>query len=225
MSYLFLDTTLISGLLLALLAPSWTSSQPEHSESVRFNTSDGGTIQGTLFPAGKELAVVLAHGAVFNKESWYPIAENLQAAGTSALAIDFRGYGESTAADSSARDLDIDGAIAFLEGKGYGAVALVGGSMGGNAVLVALSHNHDTQVVKAVILASAGPAIRQTGIKKLFIVSKGDPIAAQTTACYEASASPKEMKVFSGSAHAQHLFKTEHAAELTKIIVTFLSNH
>jgi len=47
-------------------------------QKVTFTTEDGATIKGAFFE-GKEIrAVVSAHGKVFNKESWYPLAKCLQ---------------------------------------------------------------------------------------------------------------------------------------------------
>ena len=41
--------------------------------------------------------MVLAHGLVFKKESWYTQALMLEERGLKVLAIDFRGYGKSRA--------------------------------------------------------------------------------------------------------------------------------
>ena len=40
---------------------------------------------------------MLAHGAIFNKESWAKQAQLLAKEGFAVLAIDFRGYGKSQA--------------------------------------------------------------------------------------------------------------------------------
>ena len=63
-------------------------------KEVSFETSDGGTIYANLYGEGSH-AVVLAHGAVFNKESWYPLAMAMKEKGLQVLAIDFRGFGKS----------------------------------------------------------------------------------------------------------------------------------
>src|SRR5215467_13499088 len=87
-------------------------------QAVSFPTKDGGTISASLYGDGGR-AVVLAHGGRFNKESWNPQARALAAAGFRALAIDFRGEGQSRAGipghpPDEGRHLDILAAIHYL---------------------------------------------------------------------------------------------------------------
>lgn len=197
---------------------------PEFSP-VTFKTEDGGTISASLFRASGPLAVVLAHGAVFNKESWYPLARKLKGLGVTSLPIDFRGYGKSLAGRSGREDryLDVLGAVQFLEGKGFKKIGLVGGSMGGAAVLTALARSEDPAIVKVLLLAPAGgPPVKRTGIEKLFIVSQGDPLHPRVVNIYEATAKPKNLDVLPGSAHAQNIFATAEGPKLTKLMLDFL---
>ena len=68
-------------------------------QEISYPTSDGGEIFANLYGQGSH-AVLLAHGAVFDKESWDPLARRLSAAGLQVLAIDFRGYGKSTSGEN-----------------------------------------------------------------------------------------------------------------------------
>ena len=61
---------------------------------VSFPTQDGGRVYADLYGQG-DRGVVLAHGALFNKESWAEQARPLAKAGFRVLAIDFRGHGRS----------------------------------------------------------------------------------------------------------------------------------
>ena len=63
-------------------------------KEVSFRTSDGGQVFAWLYGEG-EHAVVMARGAVFNKESWAVQSKLLAEQGLQVLAIDFRGYGKS----------------------------------------------------------------------------------------------------------------------------------
>src|ERR1700687_3859748 len=63
-------------------------------EHVSFPTQDEGLIYADVYGKG-DRGVVLAHGGSFNKESWEKQARVLADAGFRALAIDFRGYGQS----------------------------------------------------------------------------------------------------------------------------------
>ena len=215
--------------LLALLFPyfslqlSPSSAAVNNYQKVTFKTEDGAVIEGSFFKAKKTRAVVFAHGAVFSKESWYPLAERLQKKGIASVAIDFRGYGNSTPGRSKELYYDILGAVDYLEKRGFEHIALVGGSMGGAAILGALGHKVNPRIDKVIILAPAGgEAIRSHTIKKLFIVAEKDRFYSRVHTLYTASSEPKELKVYPGSAHAQHIFKTESGDELTNFIIHFL---
>ena len=87
-------------------------------EEISFATADGGTIFGNLYGDGQH-AVLLAHGAIFDKESWDEFARVLSAREYRVLAIDFRGYGRSTS--GSARNAlfqDIVAGIRYLRNRG-----------------------------------------------------------------------------------------------------------
>ena len=88
------------------------------------------------------MVVIFAHGAIFNKESWYFLAEKLQQKGIASLSIDFSGYGKSKAGTGGLPN-DILGAVAYLKTKKYNKIAIVGGSMEGAAVLNALKIKTD----------------------------------------------------------------------------------
>jgi hypothetical protein len=98
---------------------------------ISYQTSDGGVIFGNLYGAGSH-AVLLGHGAVFDKESWDLLAKRLAAEGHQALAIDFRGYGKSKAGRSrGGLHEDITGGIRYLREQGAARVSVIGASMGG----------------------------------------------------------------------------------------------
>ncbi|MDH5399409.1 MAG: alpha/beta hydrolase [Cyclobacteriaceae bacterium] len=189
-------------------------------EHVKFTTIDGGQIEGALFEAGKERVVLFAHGAVFNKESWYFLCEELKRKGLSSLSIDFRGYGNSEKGSSDQKYYDVLGAIEYLKEQGYKKIAIVGGSMGGGAVLRALEVEVDKKVDKVVLLAAAGgQPIMNKNVEKLFVVSKEEKAYERVVKLHEESAEPKTLKVYPGSSHAQHMFKTEHRDDLVRLII------
>src|SRR5437867_8742704 len=79
---------------------------------------------------------VLVHGLASNLRLWDGVAEELQARGHTAVALDQRGHGRSDAPDSS---YDLDTAVADLiavgEALGPSRPILAGQSWGGNVVL------------------------------------------------------------------------------------------
>ena len=137
------------------------------------------------------------------------------------LSIDFRGYGNSKSGSTTNKALDILGGIDYLKGQGYKNLALVGGSMGGAAILNALELSTDSAIKKVVLLSPAGgPAIT----RKLIVVSKDEALYNRVNAIFDASANPKATKVYAGSYHAQHMFKSDYADDLTHLIIDFLTN-
>lgn len=193
---------------------------------ITFETEDGGVIEASLFECGKNKIVIFAHGAIFNKESWYFLCEKLQSKGVTSLAIDFRGYGNSKKGTSENKALDILGAIDYLKEQGYKNIELVGGSMGAMATLNALEQKSDSTVIKVVLLSPAGGhGISSRSIEKLFVVSKDEGLFDKVKTIYETSSDPKELKIFEGDYHAQHMFKSDYANELTQFIVDFLTDN
>jgi alpha-beta hydrolase superfamily lysophospholipase len=192
---------------------------------VQFKTEDEGNIEAALFETGKDKVVIFAHGAIFNKESWYFMAEKFMEINISSLCIDFRGYGNSKVGKTDQKYWDILSAVAFLKEKGYREIDIVGGSMGGAAVLTALEQSTDPLIAKMVLLAPAGgPPISANNIQKLFIVSKEEGLYNRVKTIYNHSSDPKSIKEFEGNAHAQHLFKSPYENELIDLIIRFIDS-
>src|SRR3954469_10566007 len=104
---------------------------------VHFEAPDGGVVYADVYGAGPR-AVVLAHGARFDKASWKKEATELAAAGYRVVAIDFRGYGKSKGGANSQPGmadmyLDVLAAVRYLRANGATSVAVIGASMGGGA--------------------------------------------------------------------------------------------
>lgn len=191
-------------------------------ELVNFGTEDGGKIEASLFSASTSKVVIFAHGAIFNKESWYFLAEEFQRKGVSALSIDFRGYGNSTTGNTTKKMYDVLGAISYLKKQGFTDINMVGASMGGAATLLTLSNN-SIPINKVVLLAPAGgPAITSTSTDKLFVVSENERMFSGLMTIFDASAEPKQIKIYPGNTHAQHLFKTDVRDDLIQRILNFI---
>ena len=188
-----------------------------------FETEDGVSIDASFFGGEEALAVIFAHGGVFDKESWYPLAEALQKEGHASLSLNFRGRGKSGSGNRGDLHLDLLAAVEHLKGKGFKRIGFIGGSMGASAVLKALAQDTQPEIKKAILLAPAGgEPIKAESVEKLFIAAEGDRLFARAQAVFAGSSEPKTFKRFSGSAHAQHLFKSEHGQILTGTIVAFV---
>lgn len=190
---------------------------------VSFQTSDGARIHANLYGDGDH-AVVLAHGAAFDKESWDSLAKELSAGGVRVLAIDFRGYGNSTEGrERGALYLDVLGAMQYLKAAGANRVSLLGGSMGGGAVAEAATRVKPGEIDRLILLAAlpvADPGRLQGN--KLFIVSEGDGLVTTVREQFKQARELKKLTVLRGDAHAQNIFRTPQSTALTSIITQWL---
>ena len=213
---------LVMALTLVALPFPAASQEPDGFREISYPTADGGRIVGNLYGDGPH-AVLLGHGAVFNKESWDQLARRLAASGHQALAIDFRGYGRSRGGPSGLHE-DIIGGVRYLTEHGATRVSVIGASMGGGAVGDAVTQL-DPGSIDGLILLAAVPTRSPERLhgRKLFIVSDGDGSRSSVERQYTAANEPKRMTVLPGSAHAQHIFGTPRAEALTRTILDWIS--
>jgi alpha-beta hydrolase superfamily lysophospholipase len=213
---------LILAIFLILTTNQKMVGQNNDFELVHFKTEDGGNIEAALFTSNSKKIIIYAHGAIFNKESWYFLAEEFQKQNVAGISIDFRGYGNSKSGRTNNKLYDILGAINYAKINGYANINIIGGSMGGAAVLSALDQN-DGNIDKVVLMAPAGgPPLKSDKINKLFIVSKNEGMMNSVVKIYKASANPKKLKEYSGTSHAQHLFNSKQADKVTRQLISFI---
>jgi dienelactone hydrolase len=159
-------------MLVAATAIAQTTAQAPRD--VDIPAPDGINLKATYYPAEKPgPAVLLLHMCNTDRTSWAPVARQLAAAGIHALALDYRGYGQSggdrfdkqTPQDRQKVIIekwpgDVDAAFAYLRTQAGGDAAHMGaggGSCGVNqAVQVARRH---PEVISLVLLA--GPTNRE----------------------------------------------------------------
>jgi pimeloyl-ACP methyl ester carboxylesterase len=189
------------------------------------------TLDARVFGDGAR-GVILAHMRPADQSSWFEFATELAATGDfTALTFDFRGYGESTGDKRFDRvDTDVAAAYRYMrEELGLDRIYLVGASMGGTAALIVAS-----QVDASGVVSISSPAQFQeldaesavAGIEepKLFITSADDvPAARSLETFWELAAAPKEQHVYEGGEHGTELFAGEHAADLQRRLIAFLS--
>jgi esterase/lipase len=117
-------------------------------------------------------------------------------------------------------------AINYLKENGFCTIALVGGSVGGAAILDALEHKTDESINKVIVLAPYGGCpIKNEKIKKLFVVAKGDRLGIykDIKRLYKDSSEPKQIVEFEGSEHAQQLFESSKKEKLSNLIIEFIT--
>lgn len=215
-------------------SPGDTEEKFAAPQAVSFPTADGGLIYADEYGKGDH-GVVLAHGGRFNKESWEAQARTLAQAEFRVLAIDLRGYGKSRGGGQSqgrsgGHYLDILAAVRYLRETGAKTVSVVGASFGGGAAAKAAVEASPGEIDRLVLLAHS-PIEQPERMKgrKLFITTRGDFSGGGVLRLpsireqYERSPQPKELLILEGSAHAQHIFRTEQGARLMQEIQRFLS--
>ena len=210
-------------IILAMLAAS--TAFGTQVREVAYDTEDSGRIVANLYGDG-EHAVLLAHGAVFDKESWDPLAQRLASAGHTVLAIDFRGYGKSTAgSDGRALQHDVLAGVRYLRSAGAKSVSVIGASMGGGAAAGAATFANRGEIDQLVLLA--GVSIRTVEQMKagefVYIASRDEPSISAIRAQYERAPEPKRLQLLDGDAHAQHIFNTDQAEALTDLILELVA--
>jgi pimeloyl-ACP methyl ester carboxylesterase len=215
--------------ILAAMALTGLAAAQQH---VSFPTQDGGLIYADLYGKG-DRGVVLAHGGRFNKESWEKQARALEQAGFCALAIDFRGYGQSRGGthlrpNDDGYHFDVLAAVRYLKRNGAKTVSAVGGSFGGAAAADASIEAEPGEIDRIVLLGAWTDAPEKLKGRKLFIVARDDanddgPRLPKIRTSYEKTGDPKELIVLNGSAHAQFLFQTDQGERVMREILRFLS--
>src|ERR1700760_358579 len=201
--------------------------------TVSFPTSDGGIVYGDVYGTGTR-GVLLAHGGQFNKESWKKQADVLTQAGFFVLAIDFRGYGQSSGpgqSDVMSAPLyyDVLAAVRYLRKSGARTVSIVGASLGGWAAANASIKSEPGEIDRLVFLGSAPTGnAEKLKVRSLFIVARDDTSGSEPRlpgirAQYEKAPEPKQLIIVDGSAHAQHLFQTDQGERVMQEILRILS--
>jgi len=185
-------------------------------EIIKIKTEMGGESSSAYFDGKSDKVVIFVPGAIFNKESWFFLAERLQQLNVASLSLDGK------------RKEDVLSAVKFLKDKGFAKIILLGASMGGGAVLHALEAKTDDRIDKVIVLApSGGNPIKSKNINKLFVIAKADRLGIypKVKKTYTSSADPKKMVEYEGSEHAQHLFNGPHKDELSGLIIDFINEN
>jgi alpha/beta superfamily hydrolase len=198
------------------------------TRDVTFPTADGLTLEGTAFGNGPEY-VVLAHMLPADKTHWFGFAKDAAAAGFTALAFNFRGYGDS---DGPREPFDVEtdvlAAIDFALAEGATAVYVMGASMGGSGTLAA-APQRDLAGVASLSApdnfsgADAIGAVPEIDEPKLFVAAENDqPYADIVDDFFAVATDPRARQIYDGSAHGTDLFGT-HGDELTALLLDFLT--
>ncbi len=212
-------------------APQSTTgdSAPDPGREISFETIDGLTLEARLWGTGDEY-VILAHMRPADMASWFEFARVLAEEGYTAMAFNFRGYGESDGVEGDfAVATDVRGAVQAALDDGARRVHLIGASMGGTGAVAASASD---QIAATITLSApdefegVNAAIKARSVDNamLLIAAEEDGTAAVDAAAIAAEAKgDAELVVLSGGQHGTNLF-AEHGTEITELILEFLAD-
>ena len=216
---------LVLVLCVAALVSGPAGGRPAHigclGRDIRFSAADGVKLVAHRFGSGP-VAVVLAHDDDGNLCTWVPFATQLAHRGYTAIAFDFRGYGESELRRGRARDrfaADVTAAVHLARRLGAAHVVVIGAGMGGWASLVAAAVTSppvDAAVsvsTSAEYLTNALPFVSRLTMPLLFVASKGDayiPVDARRMS-EAAPARVKRVTIVAGKEHGLRLIASSQA--------------
>lgn len=204
-------------------------------------TADGERIYAAELGRGAR-GVVVGHELGANLCSWLSVGGDLADAGFHVLLVDFRGFGLSPRPRTPWNlPADLAAAAAELRRRGATRVALVGGSMGGTAALVAGATLRPA--VAAVVCVSGGgdladflggphgpiDATRQAAhlrVAVLLMAARADPAVPKGYYASLLRRSPSRdeaLALYPGGAHASSLLDANAAARAR--LVAFLRAH
>ena len=206
------------------------------AKRVWFRASDGSLLDGAEVGDG-DVGVVLAHESESDLCPWLPFAKTLAGHGYRAFAFDFRGSGSSPAqfaARATRNDLDVVAAAAELRRLGAKKVFLVGGSLGGAAVLAAapeadprpagvISLSGEPQLLGAL---QAAPTIEAP---LLVLIARNDgysSVADNRSLVAAAASSDKRLVVYPEDWHGWDLlYHAPYKDRVNALVLDFLREH
>ena len=208
------------------------NSEKAAAQTINFDAPDGVRIVGTFYAANKENspAVLMLHQFGGSRADYKDLARQFQANGINVLAIDGRGFGESTKKADGSRvsvsqsDEAVAGmksdvaAVKFLGGQetvDKTRIGIVGASYGSSLAII---HAGENPEIKSVALLSPGtnyfgnlptmPAIEKYGARPVLIVAAEDEADS-------ASASRRLDELAAGDKHQLQIYpKGGHGTEI-----------
>lgn len=200
---------------------------PDPGRELTIPTSDDLVLESRVWGDGDEY-VILAHMRPADMSSWFDFARVLADEGYTAIAFNFRGYGESDGEEGEFDvAVDVRAAVNAALADGATKIHIVGASMGGTgaigasasdeiAATVTLSAPDEFEGVNAVSLAQL------VDNPLLLVAADEDGTAALDAAAIASEAKGEtELVVLSGAQHGTNLF-SEHGEEITTLILEFL---
>ncbi len=185
-------------------------------ERVELTASDGTKLVGSYYDSDSDRGLVLLHQLDLDRSTWDAFAQQAQRDGYVAIAIDFRGHGESQGSWRSFTDkdfqdmlLDAEAAASYLQQRGKRVSAVLGASIGANTVFRYSSIHHVPAVLLSPGLAYHGIDINDTtsNASTLIVVARGDTYAYGSSVELDRNNlfGQHDLLVLPGTAHGTYL--------------------
>jgi dienelactone hydrolase len=159
---------LFALLLVHASTPAWAAAPPPRIVDV--TAPDGAALKATYYAAaGPGPAVLLLHMCNTTRQSWDPVGRGLSAAGIHALALDYRGYGDSPgdrhdklpvpqrqALVTGTWPGDVDAALAYLQSQPGVDKSRIGAGGGSCGVQQAVQLARRQPDVRSLVLLAGG---------------------------------------------------------------------
>lgn len=223
---------LVAGLI--LIAPA--AEAVAAGRTVSFPSLDGTPLAAQFYEASPRPSpgVVLVHMLSRSKADWDDLAQQLESAGITALAVDLRGHGGSGGSAGALPEMtqDVRAAVQWLSSRPSvrpDAIAIAGASLGANLGVLAAA---DQPLVRAIAAVSPsldyrgvrlGPEqVKRLGDRPLWLgASTEDPLAARTLRELTADGLGVREQHFSPTAaHGTQLLAADR--ELARVLVDWL---
>lgn len=190
-------------------------------------------------------AVVLVHGQNWDADGWREMAPRFVALGVPVLAPNLRGHGgssgpraevlsrvdrewrlvERASSEQWSPRTDVLAAKELLRDMGATEIALVGASLGGQAVIEASSGIECQCVVSisAPLTATSAQLVVAITARKLFVCASRDRVVPHVLRAFEDARDPKTLLLFGGQEHSLGMFRAAYGAAASDAIVDFVT--
>ena len=222
----------VVSLATLLLAPDAVG----NGRSVTLSSLDGTPLAAELYEASSRPApaVVLIHMLTRSRRDWNDVADRVQDAGITALALDLRGHGGSSGSAQSLPDMvqDVSAAVAWLSarpGVRPEAIGVVGASLGASLALLAAVEQPSLRAIGLVSpsldyrgLRTDAGLLRRVGARPIWLAASGeDPYALRTLRDFASEPSgPREQFISNAAGHGTVLLAAD--GDLGRALVDWL---
>lgn len=200
---------------------------PDPGREMAITNNDGQRLEARAWGTGNRY-VVLAHMRPADMTSWFDFARLLADEGFTAIAFNFRGYGESGGEPGEfAVAADVRAVVDAAVAEGAVDVFVIGASMGGTGAVVASASNDiaGTVTISAPHEFEGDDAVTFAQLVRspmLLIAADEDGDAADDALLIASEVKGEtELVVLAGSQHGTNMF-AEHGEEITAKILEFL---